>query len=263
MRQGPGPDPASERAFYSVAALVFATSATLTVMWCAAMSAMDGMSMPGGWSMSMAWMRMPEQTWIDAAGSFLAMWMAMMVAMMLPSLLPMLSRYRSAVGRTGEARLGRLTMLVGGGYFFVWAVLGLTAFPVGAMVASIEMQVPAIARAVPFATGAIVMLAGALQLTRWKARQLASCRHSACAGSLRPDAATAWRHGMRLGIHCAHCCAGLTVILLVVGVMDLRAMAAVTVAISLERLAPAGERIARAIGVLMMAFGSWMTMAAL
>jgi mRNA-degrading endonuclease toxin of MazEF toxin-antitoxin module len=33
---------------------------------------------------------------------------AMMVAMMLPSLVPILWRYRQAVGRTGETRLGRL-----------------------------------------------------------------------------------------------------------------------------------------------------------
>jgi predicted metal-binding membrane protein len=37
-------------------------------------------------------------------------------------------------------------------------------------------------------------------------------------------------------------------ILLVIGVMDLRAMAFVGAAITAERLAPAGERVARAIG---------------
>jgi len=37
-------------------------------------------------------------------------------------------------------------------------------------------------------------------------------------------------------------------ILLVLGIMDLRAMAAVTVVISAERLAPAGARVARFIG---------------
>jgi hypothetical protein len=35
--------------------------------------------------------------------------------MTLPSLVPMLWRYRQAVGRTGETRLGRLTALVGRG----------------------------------------------------------------------------------------------------------------------------------------------------
>jgi hypothetical protein len=39
----------------------------------------DGeMLMPGGWTMSMAWMRMPGQTWPGAAASFLAMWIVMM-----------------------------------------------------------------------------------------------------------------------------------------------------------------------------------------
>jgi predicted metal-binding membrane protein len=112
------------------------------------------------------------------------------------------------------------------------------------------------------AIGVIVMLAGALQFTAWKARHLACCRHSpVCAGSLRPDIGTAWRHGIRLGMHCAHCCAGLTLILLVVGVMDLRAMAAVTVAITLERLAPAGQPVARAIGIVLLGLGCWMTLA--
>jgi predicted metal-binding membrane protein len=45
-------------------------------------------------------------------GVVLGMWIVMMVAMMLPSLVPMLWRYRLAVGRTGETRLGRLTALV-------------------------------------------------------------------------------------------------------------------------------------------------------
>lgn len=254
---------ASERAFYSVSALLFATSVTATILWCASMSAMGAMDMPGGWTLSMAWMRMPGQTWSDAAASFVGMWMVMMVAMMLPSLVPMLSRYRRAVGRLGEARLGRLTMWVGAGYFFVWTLLGLVAFPVGVMLARVEMQVPALARVVPVAIGAIVIAAGALQFTTWKARQLACCRHSpVCASSLREDARTAWRHGVQLGIHCTHCCAGLTMILLVVGVMDLRAMAAVAGAITLERLAPAGQHVARVIGVVLMGLGSWMALAA-
>lgn len=253
----------ADRAFHSVAALLFAISATVTILWCASMSAMGGMAMPGGWTMSMAWMRMPGQTWLGATGSFLAMWVTMMVAMMLPSLVPMLRRYRRAVGQAAEARLGGLTMLIGVGYFFVWTLLGLAAFPLGVIMASIEMHVPAIAGAVPVATGAIVVFAGALQFTNWKARHLACCRHSRIAGSSRPDAGTAWRHGIRLGIHCAKCCAGLTLILLVIGVMDLRAMAVVTAAIWLERLAPAGERMARVLGVLSIGVGSWMTFAAL
>ena len=45
------------------------------------------------------------------------------------------------------------------------------------------------------------------------------------------------------------------VLLLVIGVMDLRAMALVTAAVTAERLAPAGERIARAIGAAIVGTG--------
>jgi predicted metal-binding membrane protein len=69
------------------------------------------------------------------------------------------------------------------------------------------------------------------------------------------DAGAAWRHGLRLGLDCSTCCAGLTAILLAVGVMDLRAMAVVTAAITVERLAPAGGRIARAIGAVVVGAG--------
>jgi predicted metal-binding membrane protein len=47
------------------------------------------MEMPGGWTMSMMWMRMPGQTWFASALSFQSMWLAMMVTMMMPSALPM------------------------------------------------------------------------------------------------------------------------------------------------------------------------------
>ncbi len=247
---------ASRRTFFGISALLFAASAAVTIAWCASMSAMGGMPMPGGWTMSMAWMRMPGQTWPGAAASFLGMWVAMMVAMMLPSLVPMLRRYRQAAGGTGEVRLGPLTALAGAGYFFVWTVFGLAAFPLGVALAAVEMQQPALARAVPIAAGVIVLVAGALQFTAWKARHLACCREAPGPGRTLPaDAGTAWRHGLRLGLHCSQCCGGLMAILLVIGVMDLRAMAVVTAAITVERLALAGERDARAIGAVVIGAG--------
>jgi predicted metal-binding membrane protein len=243
---------ASHHAFFGVSALLFAAGTALTTLWCASMSAMGETPMPGGWTMSMAWMRMPEQTWPGAAASFVGMWVVMMVAMMLPSLVPMLWRYRQAVAGTGQTRLGPLTALVGLGYFVVWTVLGIAAFPLGGALAAIEMEQPELARAVPMAVGVVVLIAGVLQFTAWKAHHLACCREAPGRGRTVPaDAGTAWRHGLRLGLHCGCCSAGLTATLLVVGIMDLRAMAAVTAAITVERLAPCGERVARAIGAVL------------
>src|SRR6185437_908400 len=119
----------SQRLFLVIAALVFAASAMLTVEWCRSMSVMPGMPMTGGWTMSMAWMRMPRQTWLSAGASFVGMWAAMMVAMMLPSLLPMLRGFRQAIRGTSEMRINKLTAIVGAGYFFVWTLLGILLFP--------------------------------------------------------------------------------------------------------------------------------------
>jgi predicted metal-binding membrane protein len=199
-------------------------------------------------------MRMPDQTWGEAAASWLGMWSVMMVAMMLPSFVPMLLRYREAVTSAAETRLGLLTALVGLGYFCLWILLGIVALPIGFGLAEAEMRHPALSRAVPAALAVIVLIAGASQFTAWKVRHLACCRESPDR-TLPGDAGTAWRHGVRLGLHCICCSAGLTAILLVMGVMDLRVMALVTTAITAERLAPSGEGVARAIGVMVLGGG--------
>ena len=203
---------------------------------------------------------MPGQTWLDVAASFLGMWTVMMIGMMLPSLVPILWRYRQAITGTSETRRGWLTALVSAGYFFVWTVFGMAAFPVGVALAGVAMQMPALARAVPIAAGMVVLIAGALQFTASKIHHLACCRDAAGRGrSWPPDAGTAWGDGVRLGVHCIHCCAGLTAVLLAVGVMDPRAMAAVAAAITVERLAADGKRSARVIGAVLVGAGLLLT----
>jgi predicted metal-binding membrane protein len=243
------------RAFIIASAVVFAASVATTIVWCTSMSAMGEMPMPGGWTMSMTWMRMPGQTWPGAAASFLGMWSVMMVAMMLPSVMPTLSRYREAVCLASGSGLSRLTVLVGLGYFFVWALFGGAAFLLGIGLTSLEMRQPSIARAVPITIGIVVLAAGALQFTAWKARQLVCCREASADACVDLSASGAWRHGLHFGLQCGPCCANLMVILLAVGVMDLRAMAVVTAAITAERLAPVGERVARGIGAIVIGAG--------
>ncbi|MEX3959150.1 DUF2182 domain-containing protein [Trinickia sp. EG282A] len=251
------PEIASQRALFGTSALLFVIGAAVTVVWSASMSAMDGMPMAGGWSMSMTWMRMPDQTWLGFAASFVGMWLAMMTAMMMPSLVPMLVRYRRAIdGRGSARRLAWLTSIVGAGYFFVWTLFGMAVFAIGVTLAAAEMAWPALARAVPIASGMAVAAAGVSQFTEWKMRHLVCCREAPGRDrKLHPDVGTAWLHGLRLGLHCCYCSLGLTVSLLVVGMMDLRMMTVVTVAITAERLAPGGERIARAIGAVVVAMG--------
>jgi predicted metal-binding membrane protein len=246
----------AQRMFIGGFALLFVASAELTTLLCASMSAMGEVRMPGGWSMSMVWMRMPRESWLRAGARFSSGWVVMMLAMMLPSLVPVLWRYRQAVRGFSETRVNALATLVGTGYFFVWAVVGVVVFPLGAALAATLMHQPALARAEPIAVRAVVLLAGAVQFTLWKARHLACWRDASRVPSPLPvDAGSAWRYGLHLGLHCSSSSADLTAILLVIGVMDLRAMAAVTAAITVERLAPRGERVARAIGVVIVGAG--------
>jgi predicted metal-binding membrane protein len=168
---------------------------------------------------------------------------------MLPSLVPVLWRYRRMIA-------GRLTALVGVGYLFVWAVLGTIVFPLGVASMELQMRDPSLARLAPVAIGAAVLLAGIVQLTPWKARHLALCRDAPFHGCApRRGAGAAWRYGLQLGVLCVRSCAGLTAVLLALGVMDVRVMAAVTAAVTAERLAPRGAAVARAVGVIVVATG--------
>jgi predicted metal-binding membrane protein len=169
----------------------------------------------------------------------------------------MLSSYRRSLRGPDGVRLGGLTALAGAGYFLVWTAFGAAAYPLGVVLGATEMRWPTLARLVPVATGVVLLLAGGVQLTAWKARQLDLCREAPCCRpSRRPDIRAAFRHGLHLGVHCSRCCSGLMLVLLVTGVMDLGAMALVAAAITVERLAPRPERAARASGVVVIAVGA-------
>ena len=244
-----------ERLFLGTVAVLFLVSAGVTIYSCRAMS--GGMPMPGGWTMSMAWMRIPGQTWLVATASFLKVWVVMMVAMMLPSLVPMLLRYRRAVRGQADVSLGQLTALSAAGYFFVWSIVGIAIYPLGVFLSAKEMQSPTLQRFVPLGIGVVLLLAGAMQLTTWKIRWLTRCRNTPICGLSRSSALTAWRHGLYLGVDCSLCCAGFMIVLIVADLMSLTYMAALTAAITAERFAPKPRRMAGMIGVVLVAVGAF------
>jgi predicted metal-binding membrane protein len=201
-------------------------------------------------------MTMPPQTWYAAVAGFLGMWMAMMVPMMLPALIPMLSRYRRSVRGVEGMHLHGLTTLVAVGYFTVWACLGTVVYGAGIGLRVVEMRWESVTPWLPVAAGVLLLVAGVVQLTPWKARQLAFCRQGLwCACPPAPDAPGAWRQGLKLGVRCGLCCTGLMLALLAIGAMNLFAMAAVAIAISAERLAPVPLRVARAAGLAIVVAG--------
>jgi predicted metal-binding membrane protein len=189
-----------------------------------------------------------------AFASFMAMWVVMMLGMMLPPLVPALARYRRSL-HGSAVPLGPPTALVGAGYYLVWSAAGLVAYGAGAAVAAAEHAWPGLGRLVPVATGAVLLVAGAVQLTPWKRGHLARCRE--CTVPESPDAWQAGRHGVHLGVQCVLCCTGFMIVLLATGMMRLGTIALVAGAITVERVVPWPDRTARALGVTILAVGTF------
>lgn len=203
--------------------------------------------------MSMTWMRMPGQGWLDFAGMFYGMWAVMMIAMMMPVFTPELIRFRRGQSSGSPRELSSLAFAAG--YFGVWIAAGIAILPLGLAFATLAMRSEAVSRITPMLAGIVVVLAGATQFSEWKRRKIARCRHSDDRRAASTNYLEAGRAGARLGLNCLQCCAGLTAVLLVVGVMDLLAMALVTLAISAERLTTARFQAARLVGMVLLAGG--------
>lgn len=253
MTRPAGPD---ARAFAVALAAVFAVAVVATVTQHAPMAAMGGAPVSGGWMTSAAWQRPCGWGAGRTFAAFAGMWGAMTVTMMLPVLAPVLWRYRQSAGPLAAARSIWLVAGVGAGYFAVWMAVGALVFPAGAALTSAAARLPALTRAMPFVAGAVVLGAGALQFSGWKASRLTCCRHAAT-GVHPPhaEAGAAWRHGVRAAMRCGACCGNLMAVALAAGMMDLCVMAVVTVAIAAERLAPAGGRVARIVGCVVVGGG--------
>ena len=110
----------------------------------------------------------------------------------------------------------------------------MAAFPL----AAVETRQQALARAVPIAIGGIVLIAGALQFTSMEGTspRLLPGGTRARPSRYRRTPGQLGGTGCASAFTVAYCCAGLTAILLVVGAMDLRAMAVVAATITVERL---------------------------
>ena len=147
--------------FITVSIVAFVAGVLVTVYFNGSMG--DEMNMPGGWKMSMMWMRMPGQTWFLAALSFSVMWLAMMVAMMMPSAMLTFLKTR---------RRWRSLSYMASGYFIIWLIAGIGVFILGAAFNNATMHSIFLSRATPLFSGALLMAAGAFQFTRWKLKHL-------------------------------------------------------------------------------------------
>jgi len=230
--------------FIVVCVFVFVAGLSVTIYFYYSMT--GDMKMPGGWNMSMMWMRMQGQTWFASAVSFLLMWLAMMVAMMMPSVLPMFLKTR---------RRSASLCCMASGYFAIWLIAGLGIYALGMMYGIFTMQSELLSRAVPLLSGASLIAAGAIQFTRWKMIRLLRCRStSGCAISYSGNE-TSFGIGCKQGLACCACCATLMAIQLVLGIMNLFVMVMTALVIAAEKLLPRPEITTRFIGIAAMFAG--------
>jgi predicted metal-binding membrane protein len=210
------------------------------------------MSGPSAWMMTHEWTpRMLMLLW--------AMWAVMMGAMMLPSALPLVMMY-AGFSRRREGRddqLGVAAIIVG--YLVVWAMFSVAATAAQRVLSHWVVLTPMMEMSSNAAIGATLLLAGAYQLTPWKGLCLDHCRSplSFIMQRWRNGTAGALRMGLEHGVYCLGCCWALMLLLFAGGVMNLTVIVGLTLFVLLEKVAPFGVQISRALGVALLAVGTW------
>jgi predicted metal-binding membrane protein len=186
------------------------------------------------------------------------MWAVMMVAMMVPTAAPMILMF-ATINRRRQAQqqpfVHTACFLVG--YVLVW-----TGFSVVATLAQWGLHAaallsPMMVSSSPALGGILLLAAGVFQWTPLKSVCLRHCRSPL--GFLM----TEWREGRRgalwmglqHGSYCTGCCWLLMGLLFVAGVMNLLWVAAITVFILVEKVAPRGEWVGRITGALLVMAG--------
>jgi len=214
--------PTREAAFL----LILAASA-----WAATIALSRGMAgMPGTMGLGLA--------------PFVAIWTLMMSAMMLPSVTPTASLYARSVVTSRPARIAGLVA----GYLGVWAAAGIPAFGVARMAGWLAGVHPAAAHILAVT---VFATCGVYQLSSLKNRCLAHCRSPIALllhyGSYRGRFRDV-RAGAHHGGYCLGCCWSLMAVLIVLGTMNVVAMAGLAAVVLAEKVAKRGRFIGRLAG---------------
>ena len=240
------PDPiAFERNFILVLLLGLAAAAWAMLIWQGHDTNMDA--------------AMASPTMGLRAPVFLAIWIVMMVAMMFPTAAPMIltfHRVQTTKRQRGEAFVSTWIFL--GAYMFVWTVAGIAAY-IGAVAAEGIVGRAALSSATAERIGgAILIVAGLYQLTPLKNLCLSKCRTPIgfIMTSWRDGTIGALRMGALHGAWCLGCCWLLFVILFPLGIMNIAAMAMITLLIFAEKTLPWGASASRVTAAALVAYGA-------
>ena len=182
------------------------------------------------------------------------MWWLMMVAMMVPSAAPMVLLYGALDRDRGVWRA--LEFLLG--YLAVWAGFSAAATLVqGVLSASGLVSAMYMNLATIYLAAGVLIGAGFYQLSPVKTACLDHCRNpvDALTRHRRTGRAAAFRMGIVHGGYCLGCCWALMALLFVGGVMNIWWISGIALYVAVEKLAPGGKRVARAMAVVLIAGG--------
>ena len=188
------------------------------------------------------------------------MWSVMMMGMMLPSAAPMVLTFSGISRQRAAGRpLVRTTLFVGG-YLLVWIGYSAGAALLQGALQAAALLTPMGASTSPLLAGGLLIVAGLFQWTSLKEACLTGCRTPMgfLMAEWRPGQRGALIMGLRHGWTCALCCWATMALMFVLGVMNLLWMAVLTAFCLIEKIAPAGDRVGRAAGVLFAGWGLWL-----
>jgi predicted metal-binding membrane protein len=190
----------------------------------------------------------------------LGMWAVMMVGMMLPAASPMILFFAAYARRSREQghRVAPVSIFIAG-YLAVWCAFALAASSLQWGLDRAALLAPDMSTINPLLGGSILIAAGLYQWTPLKDACLGLCRSPIAfvMGRWRAGVGGAFRMGVEHGAYCVGCCWALMALLFVGGVMNLLWVAAITLAVLAEKLAPRGGWIAKAFGMALVLGGAW------
>jgi predicted metal-binding membrane protein len=189
------------------------------------------------------------------------MWTVMMVGMMTPAAAPMILLYAMVLRKRAKADSPLIpTAAFFAGYVAVWVAFSAAATGAQWGLERAALLSPMMISTSTIFAGIVLIVAGVYQWTPYKNVCLSRCREPVWFLSRiwRDGTAGAFRMGLVHGAFCLGCCWLLMALLFVGGVMNLLSVAAITVFVLVEKVAPFGRGIGRAAALGLVALGVFM-----
>ncbi|WP_019579824.1 DUF2182 domain-containing protein [Pseudomonas mandelii] len=193
--------------------------------------------------------------------SYLTGWVVMLTAMMLPSELNYITAFAGMLKSRGSkpiTQAQRMTCFIAG-YGVAWVGYGLAAYLLDSAIRSFGLEFLAWNRMGPYWAGAVLIVAGAFQVSSLKNVCLTGCRSpfSFFARYWRGGNVGAVLMGAQHGMVCVGCCWALMAVMFAVGVMSPTWMALLTLLMFAEKVLPNGHKLATPIAVFLVVIGMW------